>query len=215
MIFSFLQRRAQKLAKSRFVQNQKGVAAIEFALIGPIFGVMLFVTFETGLMQFNEYSIQAAVQETSRLVRTGQVQQPLTVGGAQVRWDAAQFKNKICGLARVVSCQERLVVYMQNAANFTALNSAVPSFENLGPTSYVTPAGQPPRAPFSCGEPREAMALIVTYDWKFITPVIMQGFSNITDKTKRRLVAYGLFRNEPYPAPIASSSCISSTAAKT
>jgi TadE-like protein len=211
MAISFLQFRLLRAKKKSFLKNQNGVAAVEFALVGPLFLLMLYVIFETGIMLFSEYSIQASVQEAGRLVRTGQTQQPQTIGGQQVRWDAAEFKKYICSKASIASCQQRLVVYMQGAPNFATLASQTPSFANLGPGNFPPPSSAPPntppKAPFDCGEPREAMALIVTYDWPFFVTFAMSAFSNINDKTKRRLVAYTLFRNEPYPAPVASQSC--------
>ena len=55
-------------------RDERGSAAIEFAIIAPIFFFLMFVIAETALVFIAEQVMDNAVFETARLIRTGQVQ---------------------------------------------------------------------------------------------------------------------------------------------
>jgi TadE-like protein len=198
MRMSFLNKLLPKWRPGPFLSDDRGVTVIEFAFLGPILGAAILVTIETGIILYVEYAMQTSIQEASRLVRTGRAQ-----GHA---WNAEKFKNAVCSLAgRVIDCQGKVTVYMQAAENFKTLQAATPSYITISGKNYA-PAGLgteespfKPQAPYDCGGPSEAVALIATYDWRAITPM-MTAFSNLPDERTRRIVAFALFRNEAYPA---------------
>ncbi|MDE2384162.1 MAG: pilus assembly protein [Alphaproteobacteria bacterium] len=173
----------------RFDASERGAAAVEFALLAPPFLLILGVIMETGLMMFTEYTLQSAVQDSSRLVRTGQAQStPLS---------AAQFKTKICGTAGVIiDCSNKVTVYVRSDANFATLKTNLPNFLTIGGAVGTTPAG--PNC-YNPGQPSQPAAVVATYDWYFN----MWGMSflgNIAGNTARRLVGFAIFQNEPYPS---------------
>lgn len=177
----------------RFLRNDDGVTAIEFAFLGPLFGIGLLVTLETSLMLFTEYVIQTSVQEAARLVRTGQAQNK--------EFDAADFKEAICSIAKFAfNCDANLTVYLNTAPTFAALEASTPSYITITGGAFGATNGEPNPAPFQCGQPSEAVALIATYDWRIATPWVMDGFANVVDSRTRRIVGFSMFRNEPFPA---------------
>lgn len=188
----------KKLLKSermgRFLADDNGVTVIEFAFLGPLFGIGLLVTFETSLMLFTEYVIQTSVQEAARLVRTGQAQNK--------EFTANDFKKAVCYIAKFAfNCNSNLTVYMKKASTFTALEAATPSYLTItGGAFGVAPNGTPNKPPYECGGPSEAIALIATYDWRIATPWVMDGFANVNDSRTRRLVGFAMFKNEPFPS---------------
>jgi Flp pilus assembly protein TadG len=162
--------------------NESGVAAVEFAMVAPVFFFVLGSLVETGLMLFTEYVLQSSVQDAARQIRTGQAQ----AGGM----GATAFKDLICGTANsVMDCDGGVTVYVNKAANFTALEAAVPDVITIGGGAGT----------FQCGAPSEAVAVIATYDWDFVLP-FMQVFGNIESDSKRRLSGIAMFKNEPFPA---------------
>lgn len=176
-----------------FLRNDDGVTAIEFAFLGPLFGIGLLVTFETSLMLFTEYVIQTSVQEAARLVRTGQAQDK--------ELSAAEFKTAICSIAKFAfKCENNLTVYMKTAPTFAALEATVPSYISITGGAFGTTNGVPNKPPFECGQPSQAVALIATYDWRIATPWVMDGFANVVDDRTRRIVGFSIFKNEPFPA---------------
>lgn len=176
-----------------FLRNDDGVTVIEFAMLGPLFGIGLLVTFETSLMLFTEYVIQTSVQEASRLIRTGQAQ------GRE--FTASDFKGAICSIAKFAfKCDANLTVYMKTAPTFAALEAATPSYISITGGAFGTTNGVPNKPPYECGQPGEAVALIATYDWRIATPWVMDGFANVVDSRTRRIVGFSMFKNEPFPA---------------
>ncbi len=68
-------RRAAALRSARWRRrDERGSAAIEFAIIAPVFFFLMFVIAETALIFIAEQVMDNAVFETARLIRTGQVQ---------------------------------------------------------------------------------------------------------------------------------------------
>ncbi|MFO1034055.1 MAG: TadE/TadG family type IV pilus assembly protein [Hyphomicrobiales bacterium] len=176
-----------KSLRKRFRRDDKGVAAIEFAMVAPVFLMALGVIVETGLMLFSEYVLQSAVQEASRKIRTGQAQASAM--------SASQFKGEICKLANVVmNCNGGVTVYVKSAVDFTALKAAIPSYLSVG-ASF---GGAPSLTSYSCGGASQAVAVIATYDWDFIMPG-MGVYGNVDSDSKRRIAGFAMFLNEPFP----------------
>ncbi|MEM1366090.1 MAG: TadE/TadG family type IV pilus assembly protein [Pseudomonadota bacterium] len=59
---------------SRFRRDNKGVTAIEFAIVGPIFMTMMFFSMETGVFFFKQNWLKHVMHESSRFVQTGQLE---------------------------------------------------------------------------------------------------------------------------------------------
>ena len=176
----------------RFQRSEDASLAIEFAFVGPVFFLLILVFIETALMMFTEYSMQAAVSETARQIRTGQAQTG--------KWSATEFKVATCKISTLIpSCYSSLQVYVNSNSNFSAISTTAPSFTEVG----TDKDGNVKNATFTCGTPLQVVAVIVTYDHKFILP-IMRFFANTPNTTVRRLTASAVFRNEPY---IQTNSC--------
>ncbi len=176
-------------ARQKFSRSETGATAVEFAMVAGPFFLVLGVIIETGAMLFAEYSLQAAVQDSGRLVRTGQAQNS--------GFSAATFKAAICSTASVLmDCDGKVTVYVNHSAQtFAQLNAMVPSFLSIGPTISNTPYP----VTYSCGGPLQPVAVVATYDWYF-SMVGMSYLGNIMSNSARRLVGFAIFLNEPYNA---------------
>ena len=172
----------------RFARADRGVAAIEFAFEGPPFILIFFVTIESGLMMLTEYSLQSAVQDSSRLVRTGQAQlNPLS---------QAQFKTEICKTAKlIIDCTGKVTVYVRSDANFQTLKNNMPPLLNIGPSVSGSPSSP---GCYNPGQPAQPAAVVATYDWNF-SAWGMGAFGNIGNSSTRRLIGFTIFMNEPFP----------------
>jgi hypothetical protein len=85
----------------------KGSAAVEFAMVAPVFFLLLMGTTEVGIMFFAQSSLQNAVNDAARLVRTGQNACFTTVGGVCQPMTSDQFRTQICN---------EVVTLLQNCA---------------------------------------------------------------------------------------------------
>src|SRR5215475_10340201 len=73
----------------RFGRNGRGSAAVEFALVAPVFFALLFAIIETALMFFASQVLETITQNSARMIFTGQAQTQA--------FTATQFKTFVCG----------------------------------------------------------------------------------------------------------------------
>ena len=178
----------------RFSRSERAASAIEFAMVGPVFILIMGVTIESGVMLTTEYVLQSAVTDAARLVRTGQAQTtPLS---------QAAFKTKICNTANLImNCTGAVTVYVRSDTNFQNLKNNLPDFLTIGPSIAGSPVGANCYNP---GSPSQPAAVVATYDWYFKVWG-MSVFGNIGGGIARRLVGFAIFQNEPFPATPATT----------
>lgn len=163
----------------RFVRNQDGVAAVEFALIAIPFFALLLAIFEIAFVILAQQVLQTAVTKSARLIMTGQAQtQSMT---------ATQFQQNVCANVTILSCGS-VYVNVQKFTSFSTISPLNPLQSgnfNSGSLSYNT------------GTPGDIMLVQVFYQLPvFVTPLGL-NLSNMNGNM-RLLVATAVFRNEPY-----------------
>ena len=72
----------------RFGRNRRGSAAVEFALVAPVFFALLFAIIETAIVFFAGQVLETVTQDSARLIMTGQAQ--------TAAYTQAQFKTLVC-----------------------------------------------------------------------------------------------------------------------
>src|SRR5215211_9542134 len=77
-----------------FRRNRRGSAAVEFALVAPVFFALLFAIIETALVFFANQVLETVTQDSARMIMTGQAQ----TGG----FSQSQFKTFVCGKISVL-----------------------------------------------------------------------------------------------------------------
>jgi Flp pilus assembly protein TadG len=169
--------------------DQRGIAAVEFAIIATPFLMLLFGLFEIMLIFFVQTTLESAVAEESRKIKTGQA----NIGAGIT---AAQFKAGVCDrMAGLVDCDNRLFVLVQNQPTTGTLPSPM-----TDPTILAAPPYQAATA---------AGSIVVVrgyYMWPLITPGMSSAFKNTSTtgpannlgSNNRMLVATSAFRNEPF-----------------
>src|SRR6202795_2154654 len=70
----------------RFVRQQDGAAAVEFALVAAPFLALTFAILETALVFFAGQTLETAVSDAGRLIMTGQA----------VAYSQGNFKDQVC-----------------------------------------------------------------------------------------------------------------------
>jgi Flp pilus assembly protein TadG len=173
----------------RFRRNRRGSAAVEFALVAPLFFALLFAIIETALVFFAGQVLETITQNSARQVLTGQAQSANYAG-----W--SNFRDG--------------VVCAQIPALFTCSNIRVdvesfPTFANVVLPSHLDANKNFDDSTFGYN-PGGSCAIVVVqlyYAW----PIFVTGLGyNITNMAgnKRELVATAAFRNEPYNGACAS-----------
>lgn len=173
-------------ATRRFRRDRDGNAAVEFALLALPFFVLTFGLAEVALIGFAQTSLDYAVAETSRNIRTGQAQ----MGGTSY----SAMKNNMCtelnGLM-TLNCAANLSLDVDTFASFVAANNDNNQDPMQGGTFNQAGFGYNP------GQPSSIVVVRAYYQWQVLTPFFQPLFQNISGG-KRVLVSTMMFRNEPY-----------------
>ena len=165
----------------RFVRQQDGSAAVEFGFVALPFLGLTFAILETALVFFAGQTLETAVQDSARLIMTGQAQ----TGG----WSKEDFKTAVC--ARVYGlfdCGGKMYVDVQTYANFSAINNAPPVTDGQFDTTKMN---------YNPGGVGDIEVVKLYYEWPIYVSLLGNHLATLNGN-KRLLVATAVFRNEPY-----------------
>lgn len=172
-------------AFARFGRAERGAAMLEFAMVALPFFMLTFGLAEICMIGFAQTSLNHAVAETARTIRTGE----------------AQLSNKTYGEIQTSLCDNFSALLPIDCADNLYLD--VDSF-----TSFVD-AGGAAAAPvvdgqlqtgnfgYSPGQPSDVVVVRAYYRWQVITPFFQDVFAN-AGGGQRILVSTMMFRSEPY-----------------
>src|SRR5687767_10206005 len=108
-----------RTALHRFRRNRRGSAAVEFALVAPIFFAVLFAIIELALVFFSSQILETVTQDTARLIMTGQAQ--------NAKFTQATFKNAVCAKLTVMfDCPNGIYIDVQSYKAFSTVDVADP-----------------------------------------------------------------------------------------
>lgn len=165
----------------RFASDREGTAAIQFALVAPLFFALLFAIMETALVFFAGQALETGVHDAARLVMTGQAQ--------TAKMTQAEFKQKICDrITTMFTCND-LFVDVQKQTSFSDFTSNGKSAcDTLGTGGYAATGSG------------DVVMVRALYKWPlFVTGLgyYIGGSSGGVNCNKRLLVSTAVFRNEP------------------
>ncbi|PZO04501.1 MAG: pilus assembly protein [Alphaproteobacteria bacterium] len=163
--------------------RRDGQAAVEFAMVAAPFFFMLFAILELGLVFVTDSTVENAVLETGRLVRTGQAQ--------TAAMSAAGFKDEVCERMSLLAtdCDKRTTIDVRVIDQFKDVNPPDPMAD--GKTFDDS------KLVFEAGQPGSLILIRVWYEKPLITPFLSEGLSRL-DNGKMVMTATTTFRNEPY-----------------
>jgi Flp pilus assembly protein TadG len=165
----------------RFRRNRRGSAAVEFALVAPVFFAVLFAIIELALVFFASQILETVTQDTSRLIMTGQAQ--------NASYTQASFKDAVCAKLTVMfDCVNGVSIDVQSYKAFSAVNIADPidAGKNFVPPNNYLPGG-----------PGDIVVVRLFYKWPLFVTGLGFNPANIAGN-KRLLTATAAFQNEPY-----------------
>lgn len=167
------------------VRNESGTTAVEFGLLGLPFFLIIGAILETSIVFLSGQILESAVQDTSRLIRTGQAQGTLTT--------AQDFKDKLCS---------RLYGFYGDCSG---LHVEVQKVDDFG-SAFITPpidvaceidcAWSRPEV-YSSGQGSSIMVVQVYYKWPILLSFGEASLANLPGN-KRLMATSTVFRNEPF-----------------
>jgi Flp pilus assembly protein TadG len=162
----------------RFARAERGATAVEFALVGMPFLMLIFAIIELGLVFLVSITLETAVTDVGRTIRTGEVQ---VAGGT-----AAGFKTAVCNKLSWLGskCEGALRIDVRTFSDYASTNT---SSSNLNVPTNMN---------WDPGSPGSIVLVRAYYTWPLITPLLTTGLQSADGK--RIIYAATAFSNEPY-----------------
>ena len=175
----------------RFRRNRRGSAAVEFALVAPVFFALLFAIIETAIVFFAGQVLETVTQDSARKIMTGQAQ--------TANYTKAQFKET------VVCPTGALAKVLFNCDNLFIDVKSYPTFPNVTITEPIDGSQEfrPAHRAIAPASGGDIVVVRMFYQWPLFVTGLGYNISNLTG-SKRLLSATAAFRNEPF---LATSPC--------
>jgi Flp pilus assembly protein TadG len=169
-----------KDALRQFRRNRTGSAAVEFALVAPVFFALLFAIIETGIIFLAGQVLETITQDSARMILTGQAQ--------TAAYTQAQFQTYVCSQIPALFTCNNISIDVESYSSFSGVTiaSQIDSNKNFINNMQYNPGG-----------PGDIVVVRLFYPWPQIVTGLGYNITNLSGN-KRLLVATAAFRNEPY-----------------
>jgi Flp pilus assembly protein TadG len=174
----------------RFRRSRRGSAAVEFALVAPVFFALLFAIIETSLVFFASQILETGIQDSSRQLYTHQLQD----SGLSTADQETAFKNDLCNSVKVLlSCPLDVDVKFYPAGTAITITDPIDASGNYDNSNLVFLL-----------PPKSSSATVVVrgfYQWPLFVTGLGYNIANIgrgSSNSKRLLAATAAFHVEPY-----------------
>jgi Flp pilus assembly protein TadG len=153
-------------------------------MVGTPFLALLFGIIGVGLFFFTTFTLENAVEQAARLLRTGQAQES--------GFTEAQFKQKVCEhVPSQVDCEGKVrvnVLSYPDSTNITdeSLPTCLNGDNTLSGATQYTPGG-----------PSQVVVVWVCYEWELSSKIPFINLGNMAGGS-RLIQATSVFRSEPY-----------------
>lgn len=164
----------------RFRRSRRGSAAVEFALVAPVFFALLFAIIETALVFFAGQVLETITQNSARVIMTGQAQ--------TAAYTQAQFATYVCSQVPALFNCNNIYIDVESYPAFTnvTINSQIDGSNNFINNMQYSPGG-----------PGDIVVVRLFYQWPLFVTGLGYNIANLAG-SKRLLTATAAFRNEPY-----------------
>lgn len=175
-------RALRRLARSTILRDRRAATAVEFGLLALPFLALMGAIFESALSFLAGQILDTAVNDASRLIRTGQAQ----AGG----YSQAKFTTEVCNRLYVLFDCNNLSIDSKVYTNFTSANTSMPidSSGNFDKSGFT----------FQMGGSSEIVVVRAFYPYPLYFSKLGLDLSNLANGT-RLLAGVSAFRNEPFP----------------
>ncbi|GGD02095.1 TadE/TadG family type IV pilus assembly protein [Aquisalinus flavus] len=160
-------------------RDKSGATAIEFALVAPMFFIVVFAIMETSVLVMNKFTLRSIIFEVTRDLQTGEIQRSGDPADA--------FKKAYCGhTPKHLDCAD-IQFDVRSFASLQKIKVVKPSFNGKGKaTNFV----------FKPGKQEEITMVTATMPYSFNTPLLKDIFQS--DGEPVLVVGYAITKNEPF-----------------
>jgi Flp pilus assembly protein TadG len=166
--------------KKSFSRSEEGTTLIEFAMLAPVFFLLVMGLIEFVLYQYKIYTLNFVVDESARNLQTGEVQSAADMEAA--------FKDEMCAQAGpLIDCE--------------AIKYDVRSFDEISEIDYppveFDEEGNPTNFVFEPGGPNEYSVVRASIHHQFFTP-FMDKLFRLGPDMPAIVNSFVVVRNEPW-----------------
>jgi len=166
---------------NRFRRANRGVAAVEFAIIAIPFFLLLYAVIDTSLVYFATQTLENGVSAAARQIKTGQAQ--------AASMTSAQFRTIICDqISMLLKCDAHLAIDVRRFTSFSNVNLPAALDANGNLTGNYQ---------FNMGSAGDIIVVRAFYAWPVLTPTFGDTLTNMSGNS-RLLTAAFAFKNEPF-----------------
>lgn len=184
----------------RFARDRKGAVALEMALVGPPFMLVMLALLDFGQTLLTQSVLDGAARDAARLIRTGQVQ----TSGSPITTFQTLLCSDMSSLMTVATCNTQVLFEVQTFAGYgTTTFTAC--------TQNSNQAGTGTACNFTPGTASQIVGVQVSYARPYIVPWVgaclsggncwtgmaSTGGSNQGTQTTT-LMSTVIFQNEPF-----------------
>jgi Flp pilus assembly protein TadG len=172
-----------------FGRNENAATAVEFALLALPFFTIVFAILETAIVFLASQILDSAINDSSRLIRTGQAQSS--------SYTADDYRDAICSrLFGLFDCNDtsKLLIRVTTIDDFRSATTTTPITPNCTtPTNCQFTLTQT----FDPGVGSEVVLVEAYYKWPTVVNLPLFNLATMADGT-RLLAAARVFQNEPF-----------------
>jgi Flp pilus assembly protein TadG len=173
-------------------RDESGFTAVEFGVVALPFIMLLFGTLSVCLYFFTNFTMENAVWQASRAIRTGQFQQgegAYAIASAEDRKKA--FKQALCAKTpQFIDCNKAIILVQSNSGGFGSI---------VQPTCATDGTMiEQDKAEFNAGGASSVVLVSVCYPWSFGGSLPFITLGNMKDGSLL-IQASVAFRTEPFP----------------
>lgn len=163
-----------------FRKDRSGTSAIEFGIVAAPFFALLLAIIEVSLVFFGGFTLEKAVDQAGRMIRTGQAQEQ--------GFNQDQFKTEVCNnVFALFDCAGNLKVEVLRFDDFNGISLSDPID---GSGNLRNDFG------YDHGNAGDVVIVRVFYEWDLIAK--FPGLLGNMENGNRLVVASTTFRNEPF-----------------
>jgi Flp pilus assembly protein TadG len=174
----------------RFHRSRRASAAVEFALVAPIFVALLFAIIETAIIFFASQVLETITQDSARVIQTGQSQSGLVTGCATTGCTPAQFKQYVCGQIPALFACGSVFVDVESCPSASGF-SCVAFNSQINNGSFIN------NMQYNPGGPGNIVVVKLFYLWPLYVTGLGYNIANVSG-SQRLLTATAVFKNEPF-----------------
>lgn len=156
---------------NRFHKDENGVTAVEFALVGGPFFLLIFGIIESAILFFANQYLETVIDDVARLYRTGQVVNLLT---------AEELEEEMCARIKGLFDCNKIFISLDTAERFADLPP--PPTANNAANINAQGSFEPVQRFDSNICPLQIVLITASYEWPIYTnyaaPLIAEGLND-------------------------------------